>query len=99
MINYGIAIPLALLLCLGVPSAPRARAQGSPSPLNPGFNGFNHNPGNAVEYFDSNFQHVLTTLRPVGRAFQAVPSPSIRLGVGGNCARVGGPSGGETIHT
>ena len=34
------------------------------TPLNPGFNGFNHNLLNAVEYYDVNFQHILTTLSP-----------------------------------
>jgi uncharacterized protein (TIGR03437 family) len=59
---------------------PQARAQVSPTggppgvtvnfatnaitPLNPGFNGFNANMKNAVEYFDTNFQHMLTTLSP-----------------------------------
>ncbi len=61
------AIPLALVLCLG------ARAQSTVSvnfvtttatPLNPGFNGFNGNMKNAVEYYDTDFQHILTTLSP-----------------------------------
>ena len=34
------------------------------TPLNPGFNGFNNNLKNAVEYYDTNFQHILTTLSP-----------------------------------
>ena len=34
------------------------------TPLNPGFNGFNGNMKNAVEYYDTNFQRVLTTLSP-----------------------------------
>lgn len=34
------------------------------TPLNPGFNGFNGNMKNAVEYYDINFQHVLATLSP-----------------------------------
>jgi hypothetical protein len=34
------------------------------TPLNPGFNGFNSNLKNAVEYYDTNFQHILTTLSP-----------------------------------
>ena len=34
------------------------------TPLNPGFNGFNNNLKNAVEYYDPNFQHILTTLSP-----------------------------------
>jgi uncharacterized protein (TIGR03437 family) len=34
------------------------------TPLNPGFNGFNSNMNNAVEYYDTNFQHILTTLSP-----------------------------------
>jgi hypothetical protein len=32
--------------------------------LNPGFNGFNNNLKNAVEYYDTGFQYVLTTLSP-----------------------------------
>jgi hypothetical protein len=32
--------------------------------LNPGFNGFNGNMKNAVEYYDTNFQQILTTLSP-----------------------------------
>jgi len=32
--------------------------------LNPGFNGFNGNMKNAVEYYDTNFQHILATLSP-----------------------------------
>ena len=34
------------------------------TPLNPGFNGFNNNLKNAVEYYDTNFQQILTTLSP-----------------------------------
>jgi hypothetical protein len=34
------------------------------TPLNPGFNGFNNNLKNAVEYYDPNFQQILTTLSP-----------------------------------
>jgi hypothetical protein len=34
------------------------------TPLNPGFNGFNSNLKNAVEYYDTNFQQMLTTLSP-----------------------------------
>jgi hypothetical protein len=34
------------------------------TPLNPGFNGFNNNLKNAVEYYDPNFQHILATLSP-----------------------------------
>ncbi len=34
------------------------------TPLNPGFNGFNNNLKNAVEYYDTNFQHILKTLSP-----------------------------------
>ena len=34
------------------------------TPLDPGFNGFNNNLKNAVEYYDTNFQHILTTLSP-----------------------------------
>lgn len=34
------------------------------TPLNPGFNGFNSNLKNAVEYYDTAFQHILTTLSP-----------------------------------
>jgi hypothetical protein len=34
------------------------------TPLNPGFNGFNNNLKNAVEYYDSSFQQILTTLSP-----------------------------------
>jgi hypothetical protein len=34
------------------------------TPLNRGFNGFNSNLKNAVEYYDTNFQHILTTLSP-----------------------------------
>jgi uncharacterized protein (TIGR03437 family) len=81
------AIPLALVLCIGVLClatlcAPNARGQVSPNattnslnvsvnfvtttatPLNPGFNGFNYSLRNAVEYYDPNLQHILTTLSP-----------------------------------
>ncbi len=34
------------------------------TPLNPGFNGFNYSLRNAVEYYDPNLQHILTTLSP-----------------------------------
>ena len=34
------------------------------TPLNPGFNGFNGNMSHAVEYYDTNFQRMLTTLSP-----------------------------------
>ncbi|HXP80530.1 MAG TPA: hypothetical protein VN976_11545 [Verrucomicrobiae bacterium] len=34
------------------------------TPLNPGFNGFNNNLKNAVEYYDPNFQQILKTLSP-----------------------------------
>jgi uncharacterized protein (TIGR03437 family) len=34
------------------------------SPLNPGFNGFNSNLNNAVEYYDPNFQQIMATLSP-----------------------------------
>jgi len=34
------------------------------TPLNPGFNGFNSNLKNAVEYGDRNFQNILKTLSP-----------------------------------
>jgi hypothetical protein len=34
------------------------------TPLNPGFNGFNNNLYNAVAYYDTNFQQILTTLSP-----------------------------------
>src|SRR5579863_1874947 len=34
------------------------------TPLNPGFNGFNNNLKNAVEYYDPNFQKILKTLSP-----------------------------------
>jgi len=66
--------------CLGVLCAPHARAQVSPTavssnvivnfattaptPLNPGFNGFNSNLLNTVEYYDTNFQGILKTLWP-----------------------------------
>jgi uncharacterized protein (TIGR03437 family) len=36
----------------------------APTPLNPGFNGFNANLLNAVEYYDTNFQRILGTLSP-----------------------------------
>ena len=36
----------------------------SATPLNPGFNGFNNNLKNAVEYYDPNFQKILKTLSP-----------------------------------
>jgi len=36
----------------------------APTPLNPGFNGFNNNLKNAVEYYDPNLQRMLTTLSP-----------------------------------
>ncbi len=64
------AIPLGLVLWLGTCCA--ARAQGvtvnfvtaTSTPLNPGYNGFNASLSNAVEYYDTNFQHMLTTLSP-----------------------------------
>jgi hypothetical protein len=34
------------------------------TPLNPGFNGFNNNLKNAVEYYDANYQKILKTLSP-----------------------------------
>jgi hypothetical protein len=34
------------------------------TPLNPGFNGFNNNLRNAVEYYDPNYQKILKTLSP-----------------------------------
>ena len=70
------AVSLALVLRLGVLCPPEARAQVSPTvvsvnfatttatPLNPGFNGFNSNLKNAVEYYDTNFQSVLAALSP-----------------------------------
>jgi hypothetical protein len=67
------AIPLAVVLCLGALYAPKARAQSvvsvnvvttTATPLNPGFNGFNSNMLNAVEYYDTNLQHTLTALSP-----------------------------------
>jgi uncharacterized protein (TIGR03437 family) len=74
------AIPLTLTQCLGILCAPQARAQVSPAtasstvtvnfvttaptPLNPGFSGFNANLLNAVEYYDTNFQGILKTLSP-----------------------------------
>jgi len=39
-------------------------ATAASTPLNPGFNGFNGNMKNAVEYYDTNFQRILTTLSP-----------------------------------
>src|SRR5271169_670286 len=36
----------------------------SGTPLNPGFNGFNSNLLNAVEFYDTKFQHILRTLSP-----------------------------------
>ena len=69
---------LAFVLCLI--TASRAGAQVSPNanpsavsvnfatasatPLTPGFNGFNANMKNAVEYYDTNFQLMLITLSP-----------------------------------
>jgi hypothetical protein len=41
------------------------------TPLNPGFNGFNSNLNDAVEYYDTNFQHMLTTLSPGWLRFPA----------------------------
>src|SRR5579862_5590371 len=43
----------------------------SRTPLNPGFSGFNNNLKNAVEYYDPNFQHMLTTLSPGWLRFPA----------------------------
>src|SRR6202142_41114 len=34
------------------------------TPLNPGFSGFNTTADNAVEYYDTNFQQIVTTLSP-----------------------------------
>src|SRR5437588_3440743 len=77
------AILFALVLSLGTLCVPKARAQASPSivvvnfktastmPLNPGFNGFNSTLKNAVEYYDTNFQNVLTTLSPGWLRFPA----------------------------
>jgi hypothetical protein len=36
----------------------------NPTPLNPGFSGFNTTADNAVEYYDTNFQQIVTTLSP-----------------------------------
>jgi uncharacterized protein (TIGR03437 family) len=74
------AIPLTVIHGLAILCAPPARAQDSPAtassnvtvnfataaptPLNPGFNGFNSNLLNAVEYYDANFQGILKTLSP-----------------------------------
>ena len=41
------------------------------TPLNPGFSGFNSTLKNAVEYYDTNFQHILTTLSPGWLRFPA----------------------------
>jgi len=41
------------------------------TPLNPGFNGFSQSLNNAVEYYDTNFQHMLTTLSPGWLLFPA----------------------------
>jgi len=41
------------------------------TPLNPGFAGFNNGLGNAVEYYDTNFQQIVTTLSPGWLRFPA----------------------------
>jgi hypothetical protein len=41
------------------------------TPLNPGFSGFSHSLNDAVEYYDTNFQHILTTLSPGWLLFPA----------------------------
>src|SRR5579862_3431558 len=41
------------------------------TPLNPGFSGFNNNLKNAVEYYDPNYQQLLTTLLPGWLRFPA----------------------------
>jgi len=76
-------IPFALVLSLDTLCVPRARAQASPgivvvnfktaanTSLNPGFNGFNSTLKNAVEYYDTNLQNILTTLSPGWLRFPA----------------------------
>ena len=43
----------------------------SATPLNPGFSGFSQSLNNAVEYYDTNFQHMLATLSPGWLLFPA----------------------------
>jgi hypothetical protein len=78
--RFAIPIALVLCLCTLCVSGARAQVSpdstanspvvivnfvtSSSTPLNRGFNGFNNNLKNAVEYYDPNFQHILKTLSP-----------------------------------
>jgi hypothetical protein len=77
--RFAIPTALAFCLCFYMPKA-RAQvsstttadspivtvnfATTSATSLNPSFNGFNSNLLNAVEYYDTNYQHILATLSP-----------------------------------
>jgi len=75
---YAIPVALVCLTTLRAPKAssqasPNATTAASvtvnfvtanSTPLNPGFNGFNHDLQNAVESFDVNFQQMVTSLSP-----------------------------------
>src|SRR5271165_6803031 len=74
------AVFLIWLLGLGLALKSEAQVQTNvvvsfvttnPTSLNPGFGGFNNGLKNAVEYYDTNFQQMATTLSPGWLRFPA----------------------------
>jgi hypothetical protein len=77
LMNLASKFAALLIWLLGFGLALKSEAQAQPdvvvsfvttnsTPLNPGFSGFNITADNAVEYYDTNFQQIVTTLSPGG---------------------------------
>src|ERR1017187_840394 len=80
--NLAFQFAVFLIWLLGLCVALESDVQAQPSvivsfvttnstPLNPGFSGFNNDLKTAVEYYDTNFQQVVTTLSPGWLRFPA----------------------------
>ncbi|HXR03151.1 MAG TPA: hypothetical protein VN836_00410 [Verrucomicrobiae bacterium] len=79
-LGSGFAVLLTWLTGIGLALEGEAQAQvdvvvsfvtTNSTPLNPGFGGFNNGLKNAVEYYDTNFQQMVTTLSPGWLRFPA----------------------------